>query len=191
MPIKRALRKPSSKKSVPEKRAQAKKNPRLERVIMERGLKREELPREIKEVVNGILDYRRKMPWKAFYIALGSAYDMYRIAQGSKAKPVATISAALFAAIDALASDVYIRKAIKKLEQLIAKSDHPKIVLLRTRYPFFLIDRHGNLIFTDRKRILRLFGRLRGKTQTSLQREFPKPEDIAKRQKRFIKKDNS
>jgi hypothetical protein len=75
---------------------------------------------------------------------------------------------------------------MKKLEKLIMDSKHPRISVLRVKYPFFLIDRSGNLIFTDKQRLLMLFGRLRGKTpRGGLQRTFPSPEEVVKKQRKL------
>jgi len=176
-----------ARKGFGTKRLRVVKKTRRQRAIEERGVEYDKLPVEMKRIVDGILAHRGSLSMEVLIVAVGAAYDMYNVSQDSKSKPIGAISAGAFAAIDHLVSDLYIRKAVKKLEQLVMESDNKRIALLRAKYPFFLIDRKGNLIFTTRRRILKLFGRLRGRTlKGGLHRSFPSPERVMKKQRKLL-----
>lgn len=169
------------------KRLRAAKRTRRQKVIEERGIRYEELPIEIKGVVDKIKKARAGRIRGAAFAGAGAAYDMAS-APGSE-KHIGVISAAIYGGIDYLASNTQIRKHMKTLERLIRDSNDPKISALRVKYPFFLVDVHGNIIFTTKQRILALFGRLRGRTiKGGLQRVFPSPEEIVKKQRKIIRK---
>lgn len=137
----------------------AKRRSRLkrQRVVEERRINYLQLPPEIRSVVGEV---RRGRLTRDVWIVAGGAGMPYLVV----GKPYGIGAVAGGATVVAV-SNAFIKKRIKTLERLIGETEHPRISELRKQYPFFLVDWRGNIVFTTRNRVLKLFGRARGKTK--------------------------
>lgn len=145
------------------------------KAIKERGIKHSKLPNEIKEVVDKIIDARSKRVGPAAsgavgIIALGGGFgaDMRNVIK--EPETLTTVVEILGATVAGLSSgplqaqNQAVRQGVRELERRVKRSGNPQIRKLKGKYPYFLVDLRGNLIFTTKERILEILGRERGKT---------------------------
>lgn len=181
-----------------EVRVRVKRKSRRQRAIEERGIRFEELPGEIKKVIEKIKEERSGKILRG--IVLGGGTAAYTIFRGGKFKGKEIIAFGAFIgatiATEEILSQAKQTSMHRKLERLLEQSMDPRIELLSLQYPFFLVDRGGNLIFTTKERFLKVYGRMRGKTgkqriapdiEKYLQKEKKRREPIAPNIKRYMR----
>lgn len=150
---------------------------RRKRAIEQRGVLYENLPEEIQKIVDEIKNARLRRLRGVSSVSMGTAFNIVEIMKKQGVRSPRHIAFGMvvgaMGTLDYLLSESILRRRNKKLEDIVINSTDPRIQFLRIKYPFFLVDFDGNLIFTTRKRFLKIFGRLRGKTPIGGKRRKP------------------
>ncbi len=142
-------------------------------VIKERGFNYEELPDEIRKHVDKIKTARFERNVAGVLLSLSAGGLLYLITSSMKGRTPETRSTRLLAGftgasfgasvISVFEGAKKVRKALEELGDSIKNSKNPKIQRLRKRYSYVIVDRKGNIIFTNVNR--KLFGRKRVKVK--------------------------
>ncbi len=164
----KARNEPRPKKSKAANRG-ATKRPKInwnawrKKAIEQRGIAADKLPKRIKDSTKFIRALRRitEGVMGAGIVATSIGLIVAPRVAGAE------IGIFIGGASAKLASTGRFRAEMKELENKINTSRNPRLVKLRTKYPFWLIDTQGNLIFTDKARLMKLLGRRRARTQTA------------------------
>lgn len=136
------------------------------RGIKKRSISYNKLPPKIKKNIDKV----RRARWGAVRNHLPEAAGAACLVAGAASKTPTLMrkSPAIVLGLKLSALPAAKRKPLEqyysRLQRAIIKSKNPRIIELREKHPYFIVNRVGKLVFTSRERFLNAFGRKRGKT---------------------------